>query len=184
MTLLEYKEAALTTLIDKGNLKLNLFHMRSGMFTECGEFLTSIKAHIAYGKELDVVNLCEEMGDYMWFNNGYIHLMNLSPSWFQLIDTTYLQEGVDMYPIDDMIEISMELMDKYNYLTPNDVIIRMMKIIQSLRPSITFSDIMIMNIRKLDLRAKKKGTLSPFDAINRNVEEERKLLEEKFHLTT
>ena len=44
-----------------------LLHAGIGMATEAGEFLDSLKKHIFYGKELDRVNLKEEMGDLFWY---------------------------------------------------------------------------------------------------------------------
>lgn len=44
-----------------------LLHAGIGLATEAGEFLDSLKKHIFYGKELDRVNLKEEMGDLFWY---------------------------------------------------------------------------------------------------------------------
>ena len=37
------------------------------MATEAGEFLDALKKHDFYGKDLDKVNLREEMGDIFWY---------------------------------------------------------------------------------------------------------------------
>ena len=44
-----------------------LLHAGIGLSTESGEFLDALKKHIFYGKELDRVNLAEEMGDIFWY---------------------------------------------------------------------------------------------------------------------
>jgi NTP pyrophosphatase (non-canonical NTP hydrolase) len=44
-----------------------LLHAGIGLSTEAGEFLDTLKKHIFYGKELDRVNLKEEMGDLFWY---------------------------------------------------------------------------------------------------------------------
>lgn len=44
-----------------------LLHAGIGLSTEAGEFLDALKKHIFYGKELDRVNLAEEMGDLFWY---------------------------------------------------------------------------------------------------------------------
>lgn len=44
-----------------------LLHAGIGLSTEAGEFLDALKKHIFYGKELDKVNLAEEMGDMFWY---------------------------------------------------------------------------------------------------------------------
>lgn len=44
-----------------------LLHAGIGLATESGEFLDALKKHVFYGKELDTVNLGEEMGDIFWY---------------------------------------------------------------------------------------------------------------------
>ena len=44
-----------------------LLHAGIGLATESGEFLDALKKHIFYGKELDTVNLGEEVGDLFWY---------------------------------------------------------------------------------------------------------------------
>lgn len=44
-----------------------LLHAGIGLSTESGEFLDALKKHIFYGKELDKVNLVEEVGDLFWY---------------------------------------------------------------------------------------------------------------------
>lgn len=49
-------------------LRTNRFlHAAMGLSTEAGEFLDALKKHLFYGKELDLVNLKEEIGDLMWY---------------------------------------------------------------------------------------------------------------------
>lgn len=44
-----------------------LLHAGIGLSTEAGEVLDALKKHIFYGKELDKVNLAEELGDLFWY---------------------------------------------------------------------------------------------------------------------
>ena len=44
-----------------------LLHAGIGLATEAGEVLDALKKHVFYGKELDRVNLREEMGDIFWY---------------------------------------------------------------------------------------------------------------------
>jgi NTP pyrophosphatase (non-canonical NTP hydrolase) len=46
---------------------IRLFHAVIGIATESGELLTALKAHLFYGKELDIVNIKEELGDKEWY---------------------------------------------------------------------------------------------------------------------
>jgi len=46
---------------------IRLLHGAIGMATEAGELLDQLKKHIFYGKELDEINLVEELGDSDWY---------------------------------------------------------------------------------------------------------------------
>lgn len=46
---------------------LDLLHASMGLVTEAGEFQDMLKKHVYYGKELDTVNLKEEIGDILWY---------------------------------------------------------------------------------------------------------------------
>ena len=48
-------------------LKLRLLHVGMGLATEAGEFMDALKRYVFYGKELDTVNLIEELGDVTWY---------------------------------------------------------------------------------------------------------------------
>ena len=50
---------------DEGTIRL--MHGAIGLTTEAGEFIDALKKHVFYGKELDRVNLKEEMGDMFWY---------------------------------------------------------------------------------------------------------------------
>ncbi len=47
--------------------KERLLHAGIGLATETGEFLDALKKSVFYGKELDKVNLKEELGDMLWY---------------------------------------------------------------------------------------------------------------------
>lgn len=47
--------------------KERLIHASLGMQTETAEFTDEVKKSLFYGKELDVVNLQEELGDALWY---------------------------------------------------------------------------------------------------------------------
>ena len=46
---------------------IRLLHAAMGLETEVGEFMDPLKKFFYYGKELDKVNLAEEVGDMMWY---------------------------------------------------------------------------------------------------------------------
>ena len=46
---------------------IRLLHAAMGICTEAGEFMDAIKKAIFYGKDIDLVNLTEELGDLFWY---------------------------------------------------------------------------------------------------------------------
>jgi NTP pyrophosphatase (non-canonical NTP hydrolase) len=46
---------------------VRLQHAAQGLVTEAGEFTDALKKHLFYGKDLDVTNLAEELGDTLWY---------------------------------------------------------------------------------------------------------------------
>lgn len=46
---------------------IRILHAAKGLVTEAGEIEDALKKHVFYGKELDTVNLKEEMGDIFWY---------------------------------------------------------------------------------------------------------------------
>lgn len=44
-----------------------LIHAAMGMVTESAEFMDALKKSLFYGRALDMVNLCEEIGDLLWY---------------------------------------------------------------------------------------------------------------------
>lgn len=57
---------------------INLLHATMGISTEAGELLDALKKHLAYGKEIDKVNLAEEVGDVLWYVAIILRELNMS----------------------------------------------------------------------------------------------------------
>lgn len=66
MDIKTYLSESERTLVQKGK-DMNLLHGAIGIATEAGELLDAFKKKLFYGKELDVVNVKEEVGDLMWY---------------------------------------------------------------------------------------------------------------------
>ena len=49
------------------HVNIRLLHGAIGIATEGGEVLDAIKKHVYYGKELDLNNIKEELGDLAWY---------------------------------------------------------------------------------------------------------------------
>lgn len=69
MTIREYQKQSGRTNAPLGNSynDLTSIHMLMGMMTEVGELTDQFKKHLAYGKDIDWVNVKEEIGDLMWY---------------------------------------------------------------------------------------------------------------------
>lgn len=63
----EYQELSKRTMVQLETPLMDDLHMVLGMDTEQSEIADVYKKHIAYGKELDLVNIKEELGDLMWY---------------------------------------------------------------------------------------------------------------------
>lgn len=63
----DYQCEAMRTAADLGSTRDNLLHAMLGLMDEVGELAKTMKAELAYGKELDINNLVEETGDVLWF---------------------------------------------------------------------------------------------------------------------
>lgn len=67
MTTEEYQKLALRTNAKLESKLMDNIHMALGMQTEAAELSDVFKKHIAYGKDIDWVNIKEELGDLLWY---------------------------------------------------------------------------------------------------------------------
>jgi hypothetical protein len=56
---------------------IDMLHAATRMVTEAGELMDMLKKHIFYGKDLDLVNAEEELGDSNWYQSLMIHSMKM-----------------------------------------------------------------------------------------------------------
>jgi hypothetical protein len=56
---------------------IRMLHAAMGMATEAGELVDMMKKHIFYGRELDLVNAEEELGDGNWYQGVMVAAMRL-----------------------------------------------------------------------------------------------------------
>lgn len=54
---------------------IRLLHAAMGLATEAAELLDMLKKHIFYGRQLDMVNAAEEVGDSQWYAGIAIDVM-------------------------------------------------------------------------------------------------------------
>lgn len=65
-------------LAELDEFKANLIHLALGVAGEAGELLDAVKKHTMYGKELDVTNIVEELGDLEFYLQGIRTQLHLS----------------------------------------------------------------------------------------------------------
>lgn len=58
--------------------KAHLWHMSSCLMGEAGELFDAIKKHVLYGKELDIENIDEELGDIEFYLQGLRNGLDIS----------------------------------------------------------------------------------------------------------
>ena len=75
LTIEEYQKLSKRTNIDLG-YDLNNLHMCLGMQTECAEISDVFKKYIAYKKEVDLINIKEELGDLMFYIANMCNINN------------------------------------------------------------------------------------------------------------
>lgn len=73
MTIQEYQEQAKRTFVDLGKDN-NYRHVLLGIFTEVGELMDVYKKNLAYGKEIDRINVTEEVSDMFFYIANYYTL--------------------------------------------------------------------------------------------------------------
>jgi NTP pyrophosphatase (non-canonical NTP hydrolase) len=68
MLVQDYVGLALRTETEEANSTLDrLDHAAMGLVTESGELVDALKKHKRYGREFDMLNFCEELGDVAWY---------------------------------------------------------------------------------------------------------------------
>lgn len=65
-------------ILDGMNAKAaHTLHMAVGIAGEAGELLDAIKKHVIYGKDLDLTNAIEELGDLEFYMEGLRAVLNI-----------------------------------------------------------------------------------------------------------
>lgn len=184
----EYAKLASRTDANLKNNQLNNAHMVLGILTEVGELADVFKKNMAYKKEIDWINVQEEIGDCLWYvaglynHNEYVRdnfkLENSAGRklWygnFNLIGDMLAQTSVIFDVIDDqMVEDNLNI---------SLLAYKIKKLVQIIVDFCIFNNfnienIMQNNIDKLKTRYPEKFTSEK--AINRDLTRERQILEE------
>lgn len=198
MNLKEYIELAKRTCANLGQPEDD-FHMVMGLLTEMGEMVDCLKKNLAYNKPVDWVNVEEEMGDFLWYASNYCEFNNITidfPNWFyEKKKPPYESKWEsDILELNWLLgELSRNIKNKYydpsydeEYIIPSEIMEIMLDVLAALAFNLNkiavLSDANIdiergmrNNIAKLQVRYPEKFTEE--NAINRNLEAERKELE-------
>jgi NTP pyrophosphatase (non-canonical NTP hydrolase) len=76
MEIREYIKLTPNTRSNLSTIQEDNFHMIMGMTTEIGELVDVFKKNLAYGKEIDWINIQEELGDLCWYISEFCNINN------------------------------------------------------------------------------------------------------------
>lgn len=189
MKIEEYRKEVTRTIVILPTLDKNLLHMAYGITTEIGELQDIYKKELAYSKSIDLVNLKEEIGDIFWYIFNTLNFLEITER--EIYDLKYgIPRAINF--------IKNEKLDNIKFLLPHlvlqnaDIFTHILKYnryilireVVSLYYDLCslceiykfdYEEIMEININKLRIRFPEKFTQDL--ALNRNLEEERKSLE-------
>lgn len=73
-------------ILPKTKEEAEIYHAIIGISTEAGEALDAVKKAMIYGRELNLVNLDEEIGDLLWYITLYAKQRNLGLDYFAALN--------------------------------------------------------------------------------------------------
>ena len=171
----EFQLLSQRTCTDLGTVNKNSLHMLLGIHTEVGEALDIYKKTLAYGKEFDIVNLGEELGDILWY---FVNLCTLNHKelWEDSIfpsNRFAISEDLKGILMEDIDEVEALI----RILQPEEGIeVKLGAIFHvASKKGLDMYEIMTKNVEKLKIRYPEKFTEEA--ALNRDLEAERKELE-------
>ena len=169
-SLREYQELAQRTCPSLGSTELDNTHMVLGIITEYGELCDVYKKHLAYGREIDFINVQEEFADIGWYIMNLFRIKNIQIDIKQYPDLDILRkENINLQLVSFLSSI-------YSSIAEKDLIYLLSAWwYLGLNLNIDIFKALTNNIDKLKIRYPDK-----FDeekALNRDLESEKKELE-------
>ncbi len=158
----------------------HLLHMRMGIKGELGELVDAYKKHLVYGKVLDRANAREELGDVMFY------LVGLLPNTeFDSSHTNSLLKNTGLFKLLSPEAVMTLLLDYCDDLDKaakkvslqgegSGILVTVLSELISYM-GFTVEEVLQTNVDKLSKRY--KGAYSDAEALNRDVEKERAILE-------
>ena len=173
VTVDNYEELASTTCKDLGSLEANNTHMQMGIYTESAELIDVLKKNLAYGKDIDWVNVKEEIGDAFWYLANFCKMndMKFSEEVASANDwITGFTKDKTMYD-----ELKFIMTCTTNLSANFDIVLGNYLSIITSYTEFTLDEILQVNIDKL--AARYPEGFNSYYALNRNLEKERTILE-------
>lgn len=171
-----YKDV-LRTWHQDGDTKRELEHLYCGLLDEIGELASAYKKHVGYGKELDLVNIKEELGDILYFlvlatkyqekGENFRNRMFTILTTDKFCDKTPLKSSTFFILTESFSQIKN---DSGNILLLFIMITEIMYFY-----NLTFEEVTLTNMEKREVRF--PGGYTQDKAINRDLDSERKTLE-------
>jgi NTP pyrophosphatase (non-canonical NTP hydrolase) len=170
-----YEELASTTCKNLETESANILHMKMGIITEAAEVVDILKKKHAYGKEIDVPHLKEELGDILWYAANYCKFMNMD--FANVIDNISYEPLYDrstdfsLYELMELIVINATALDINSVYDIIDLTLYAIEQVDG-----TLDEVLSTNIRKL--AARYPEGFSSFYALNRNLDNEKRIINE------
>lgn len=171
-----YERLASTTCKDLGTESANILHMKMGIITEAAEVVDILKKKHAYGKEIDVPHMKEELGDLMWYAANYCKFMNID--FANVIDNIGYEPLYDrsasfsLYELMELIVINATALDVNSIYDIIDLTLYSIELVDG-----TLDEVLTTNIKKL--AARYPEGFSSYYALNRNLDNEKKIIDGK-----
>lgn len=184
MNLEEYRQASARTFKQLRNSEENDLHVKLGIATEIGELLDVFKKWLAYDIEFDYINASEEIADCMFYQVNTITLEDgkVNQERFNFWHNEFLEGYSENNYVDipklNGYELKIKLANIISdYPWCKDEVERDMALLYLIANSleINFYKALENNVNKLKVRYPNK--FNSTDAINRDLEQERKELE-------
>jgi NTP pyrophosphatase (non-canonical NTP hydrolase) len=166
-----------------------LIHMAMGVTTEIGEIVDIFKKNLAYAKDIDLVNLKEEIGDAFWYIANTYRTLNVYPTELNELARnnaalTFHKFNIKrfiahtLYDVYDLYDNVIDYNESQNPQVIEAILcsLRLRLIVMCNHFGIDYIDCLKTNISKLEARYPEKFTQE--NALNRNLENERKILEQ------
>jgi hypothetical protein len=171
-----YENLASTTCKDLGTESANILHMKMGIITEAAEVVDILKKKHAYGKEIDVPHLKEELGDLLWYAANYCKFMNMD--FANVVDNISYDPLYDrstnfsLYELMELIVINATALDVNSVY---DIVDLTMYAIEQVDGNL--DEILTTNIKKL--AARYPEGFSSYYALNRDLNKEKNIIDGK-----